>query len=68
MLVYVEDAAFAALMPGDGREAGRVVMKLILWTALLVVFALANQWAWRTKPPPALGTVTMEVVYSAKRG
>ena len=68
MLVYVEDAAFAALMPGDGREAGRVVMKLILWTALLFVFALANQWAWRTKPPPALGTVTMEVVYSAKRG
>ena len=67
LLVDVEDEVFDALMPDESQAALRVTGKLSLWTALLIVVAIFNQIVWRSKPPPALGTVTMEVVYSARR-
>ena len=67
LLVDVEDEVFDALMPDESQAALRVTGKLSLWTALLIVVAILNQIVWRSKPPPALGTVTMEVVYSARR-
>jgi hypothetical protein len=59
------DEIAKAIAP-NARADERVMGKLVLWMALVVVAGLANQRLWRRTPPPAAGSVTMAVVAAAR--
>lgn len=65
LLVSLEDAIASALAGGVEHQSERVVGKLLFWTAAIVVLSAANLLAWRSSPPPALGSVTMADVRKA---
>ena len=52
---------------GDDLEGPHVVGKLVMWTALIAVCSAAHLSVWHCKPPPRLGSVTMDVVREAQR-
>lgn len=64
-MVAVEVENALSNLISSGASDG-VVGKLLVWTAIVAVTAVANLWVWQGYPPPKLGTITMAYVREAQ--
>ncbi len=52
----------AAALEHHGDTRVRFIGRLMVWTVLVIVAGAANFAAWRRRPPPPVGSVTMSVI------